>query len=74
MIQSRGISSDASPAVNPGFDFAERAQNSSNVETPDPEPWEIPFAKDSLGETVIHLDKARILFRLLLQFSLRFIV
>lgn len=41
------------------YDYCEKAEDPSTVDTPDSGHWELPFAKDSLGETVIHLDKAR---------------
>lgn len=43
---------------NEQFDYAENADNESPLSTPSNSYWESPFAQDSLGDTVIHLDKA----------------
>uniref|UniRef100_K1R4A2 Pericentriolar material 1 protein n=1 Tax=Magallana gigas TaxID=29159 RepID=K1R4A2_MAGGI len=43
---------------NNPFDYEENADNDSSLSTPSNSYWDSPFAQDSLGETVIHLDKA----------------
>lgn len=42
---------------NNPFDYEENADNDSSLSTPSNSYWDSPFAQDSLGETVIHLDK-----------------
>lgn len=41
------------------YDYQEQAEVTSSVSTPTQSSsyWDNPFASDSLGETVIHLDK-----------------
>lgn len=40
------------------FDYAEAVDTTSSMSTPNSSNyWDSPFAKDSLGDTVIHLDK-----------------
>ncbi|XP_056010025.1 pericentriolar material 1 protein-like isoform X3 [Ostrea edulis] len=43
---------------NNPFDYEENADNDSSLSTPSNSYWDSPFAQDSLGDTVIHLDKA----------------
>lgn len=43
---------------NDKFDYAENALTTSSLSTPTNDVGESPFSRDSLGETVIHLDKA----------------
>jgi hypothetical protein len=42
---------------NNPFDYEENADNDSSLSTPSNSYWDSPFAQDSLGDTVIHLDK-----------------
>lgn len=44
---------------NSKFDYTEAAVSTSSVSTPTNEVGESPFSRDSLGDTVIHLDKVR---------------
>ena len=44
---------------NDKFDYAEMAVTTSSMSTPTNDNGESPFSRDSLGETVIHLDKVR---------------
>ncbi|KAK7496607.1 hypothetical protein BaRGS_00012259 [Batillaria attramentaria] len=43
---------------NDKFDYVENAATTSSLSTPTNDVGESPFSRDSLGETVIHLDKA----------------
>ncbi|KAL8569320.1 hypothetical protein ACOMHN_024268 [Nucella lapillus] len=43
---------------NDKFDYAEAALTTSSLSTPTNDVGESPFSRDSLGDTVIHLDKA----------------
>ncbi|XP_041358964.1 pericentriolar material 1 protein-like isoform X2 [Gigantopelta aegis] len=43
---------------NDQFDYVELADNTSSLSTPSTSLWDSPFAQDSLGDTVIHFDKA----------------
>ncbi|XP_076446756.1 uncharacterized protein LOC143284040 isoform X2 [Babylonia areolata] len=43
---------------NDKFDYAEPAVTTSSLSTPTNDVGESPFSRDSLGDTVIHLDKA----------------
>ena len=45
---------------NDEFDYQEVPEISSSISTPSNSYWDSPFAQDSLGETVIHLDKVSI--------------
>ena len=44
---------------NDKFDYAEMAVTTSSMSTPTNDNGESPFSRDSLGDTVIHLDKVR---------------
>ena len=44
---------------NDKFDYAEMAATTSSLSTPTNDNGESPFSRDSLGDTVIHLDKVR---------------
>ena len=44
---------------NDKFDYAEVAATTSSLSTPTNDDGESPFSRDSLGDTVIHLDKVR---------------
>ena len=44
---------------NDKFDYAEMAITTSSMSTPTNDNGESPFSRDSLGDTVIHLDKVR---------------
>ncbi|PVD34338.1 hypothetical protein C0Q70_05609 [Pomacea canaliculata] len=52
---------------NSKFDYTEAAVSTSSVSTPTNEVGESPFSRDSLGDTVIHLDKALAKMRLEMQ-------
>ena len=46
------------------FDYTEPADDTSSMSTPNSNSyWDHPFLKDSLGDTVIHLDQVRDSFR-----------
>ncbi|XP_071088447.1 pericentriolar material 1 protein-like isoform X2 [Haliotis cracherodii] len=54
-----GLLMEASGALRNGtFDYAEKVENTSSLSTPSTSLWDSPFAQDSLGDTVIHFDKA----------------
>ena len=44
---------------NDPFDYEENADNDSSLSTPSNSYWDSPFNQDSLGDTVIHLDKVK---------------
>ena len=44
---------------NDPFDYEENADNDSSLSTPSNSYWDSPFNLDSLGDTVIHLDKVQ---------------
>ena len=55
---------------NDKFDYVEAAVTTSSLSTPTNDVGESPFSRDSLGDTVIHLDKVRRKYVLLLPLFL----
>ncbi|KAH3829898.1 pericentriolar material 1 protein-like isoform X2 [Dreissena polymorpha] len=55
--QSRGQLLRSGSMKNDQFDYQEPADEDSSVSTPSNSYWDSPFNQDSLGETVVHLDK-----------------
>ncbi|XP_046569046.1 pericentriolar material 1 protein-like isoform X4 [Haliotis rubra] len=54
-----GLLMEANGSLRNGtFDYAEKVENTSSLSTPSTSLWDSPFAQDSLGDTVIHFDKA----------------
>ena len=58
MAAASGQSTSTRSDAKEGFDYAENVDTTSSLSTPNSSAyWDNPFAKESLGDTVIHLDK-----------------